>query len=369
MPLKADQRAMLQLLLERGQSYDDLASVLGVDGDEVRERARAALRELGGADPDADVALTDYLLGQADPIGRADVVRHIQSDPETAALAEKIANQLQLLAPDAELPDIPRAKGAKVAKAERRKPDAVTGDADRTRGASPYPLAGAGSTARTWWQERRAASIAILAAFVALVVVGVLAIAGVIGGGDGGSSGEDTAPLLGYPLAPLEVKDGEIKGALPVDQIGLTVLSRSQFVDLALSNNEELSPALTSALQQGQPVIDYQGTSVLRGDLADASSDKKALALDLEPAEGSTASGGLVVRAEDEQPVIDLSLKGLDPAPEGQTYVLWAILPEGTELPPASETPPSQGGALPGQGGGTGGGGGAGGGGGGGGGG
>ena len=113
MPLKADQRAMLQLLLERGQSYDDLASVLGVSSDEVRDRAREALRDLGGADPDAEVGLTDYLLGQADPIGRADAVRHIQSDPDTAALAEKIAAQLQLLAPDADLPELPRAKGAK----------------------------------------------------------------------------------------------------------------------------------------------------------------------------------------------------------------------------------------------------------------
>ena len=46
--------------------------------DEVRSRARSALREIGGADPDAQVGLSDYLLGQADPIGRADAVRHLQ---------------------------------------------------------------------------------------------------------------------------------------------------------------------------------------------------------------------------------------------------------------------------------------------------
>ena len=43
---------MLQLLLERGQSYDDLASILGVGSDEVRTRARTALTDLAGADPD-----------------------------------------------------------------------------------------------------------------------------------------------------------------------------------------------------------------------------------------------------------------------------------------------------------------------------
>src|SRR5918998_1289357 len=132
MPLKADQRAMLQLLLERGQSYDDLASVLGVSSDEVRERARDALQDLGGADPDAEVGLTDYLLGQADPIGRADAVRHIQSDPDTAALAARIAAQLQLIAPDADLPDLPRAKGAKVSRVER--PPRETAPAGATAG-------------------------------------------------------------------------------------------------------------------------------------------------------------------------------------------------------------------------------------------
>ena len=40
MPLSADQQAMLQLLLERGQSYADLASLLGVGEAEVRARAR-----------------------------------------------------------------------------------------------------------------------------------------------------------------------------------------------------------------------------------------------------------------------------------------------------------------------------------------
>ena len=361
MPLKADQRAMLQLLLERGQSYDDLASVLGVSSDEVRDRARGALRELGGADPDAEVGLTDYLLGQADPIGRADAVRHIQSDPETAALAEKIAAQLQLLAPEAELPDLPRAKGARGARtaaAERPRKAPASKDPSESR------FAGLSSTAGRWWTERRAQSIALLVAIAAILVVGILALTGAFGGGDDESSTADDAPaLLGYPLAPLEVnKDGDIKGALPVDQLGLTVLSRSQFVDLALSSNDDLSPALTTALQQGQPVIDYQGTSVLRGDLSEASADKKALAVDLAPADSSTdASGSAVVRAEGDQPVIDLSIEGLDPAPEGQTYVLWAILPEGTELPPPSETPAPPGGAVPGQGGGGAGGGGGGG--------
>src|SRR5215210_6314847 len=104
MPLPGDQRALLQLLCERGQSYEDIAGLLGGTPAEVRERARAALTELGGGDPDSEVGLTDYLLGQADPIGRADAVRHLQADPEALDLASRIETSLRLIAPAAKLP-------------------------------------------------------------------------------------------------------------------------------------------------------------------------------------------------------------------------------------------------------------------------
>src|SRR5436190_18744878 len=107
MALAADQKAMLQLLLERGQSYADIAEVLGGDEATVRERARAALTELGGADPDRNVGLTDYLLGQADPIGRADAVRHLRDDPEDHQLAAELCETLRTMYPAAELPRLP----------------------------------------------------------------------------------------------------------------------------------------------------------------------------------------------------------------------------------------------------------------------
>jgi Sigma-70, region 4 len=115
--LTDEQRAMLQLLLEGGQSYEDIGSLLGITPEEVRSRARAALTEIGGADPDAQVPISDYLLGHADPIGRADAVRHLQSDPEANALAERLVAQLRLLAPKAQLPEIPPARGGRRAAA------------------------------------------------------------------------------------------------------------------------------------------------------------------------------------------------------------------------------------------------------------
>ncbi len=109
---------MLQLLLERDQSYEDIASLLGGSRDDVRRRARAALEELGGQDPDREVGLTDYILGQADPIGRADAARHLQSDPESLALAEELSTKLRLIAPAG---DAPRPAAAQASPGRRRR--------------------------------------------------------------------------------------------------------------------------------------------------------------------------------------------------------------------------------------------------------
>ena len=107
MAITADQRATLQLLLERGQSYGDLAGLLGQDEAEVRARARAALTELGGADPDRNVGLTDYLLGQADPIGRADASATCARTRPTTASPTELAESLRAMYPAADLPRLP----------------------------------------------------------------------------------------------------------------------------------------------------------------------------------------------------------------------------------------------------------------------
>jgi hypothetical protein len=111
MALRGDQRALLQLICERGQSYEDISGLLGGTVEDARRQAREALTELGGADPDAEVGLTDYLLGQADPIGRADAVRYLQGDPEALELATTIEDKLRLIAPGADLPKLPEPRG------------------------------------------------------------------------------------------------------------------------------------------------------------------------------------------------------------------------------------------------------------------
>jgi hypothetical protein len=166
MAISPDQQAMLRLLLERGQGYSDLATLLAVDEAEVRARARAALTALGDADPDRNVGLTDYLLGQADPIGRADASRHLRDDPADHALATTIVERLRELFPEADLPRLP---------GEPRQPRLKRRPAEGERARTP--LAGlSGSQARV---------LVIGGSAGLLLIVIVLALTGAFSGDDG----------------------------------------------------------------------------------------------------------------------------------------------------------------------------------------
>ena len=98
-----DQRATLQLLLERGQSYADLAALLGQDEADVRARARAALTELGGADPDrtsgSPTTCSARPIRSAAPTPRATCA---STRPTTSC--NGLAERLRLMFPTAELP-------------------------------------------------------------------------------------------------------------------------------------------------------------------------------------------------------------------------------------------------------------------------
>jgi hypothetical protein len=196
--LTDEQRAMLQLLLEGGQGYDDIGSLLGIGPDEVRSRARSALGEIGGADPDGEVGLSDYLLGQADPIGRADAVRLLQSDPEANALAQRLVQNLRLLAPKAPLPEIPEARGGRRAAAPPAPPPPPPpASAPPTQPLPPAgqvpPGPGFASRAAGFFSglgsltgRRRTQVVVGTAAAIALVIV--IIVVATSGGGGGGSS-------------------------------------------------------------------------------------------------------------------------------------------------------------------------------------
>src|SRR5918999_1538206 len=211
MPLAQDQRAMLQLLLERGQSYEDIASLLGGSRDDVRRRARAALEEL--------------------------------------------STKLRLIAPDGTLPDLPqpRRRGRGAAPVARDGGPAAARGPEAEGAAEPRsPLAGL--------SPRQSRLFAAIGAGSLILLFAVLAIAGVFGGGD------------------------------------------------------EETPTTTAG-----------GTDVPSEDITTVT---------LRPQGGGDASGqarfGI---ANETQPFVEFRLAGLEPAPEGQTYVIWFLLEDDRGYP------------------------------------
>ena len=329
MALQPDDRALLQLVCERGQSYDDLANLLGIPRDQVREKARAALGELGGRDPDAEVGLTDYLLGQADPIGRADAVRYLQGDEDALALAEKIETELRAIAPGANLPRLPEPRG-------RRRRAAIPGRGE----ADLQPAAAASASTRDDDEDSRPARdprqtrmIAAIAGVGLILLFGILAIAGVFGGdessepSDAAAAAEeqrDITPVTldasdgsgvagraefgvtnetlyvdlslngldprpskgsvyalwlmlpneggapaGYPvtlLAPTENGSIQDRYAIPTS-VAVVVGSRAQSVVVSESPAKELGKVIDQAVETGAPLIPFSGTELAAGDI------------------------------------------------------------------------------------------------------
>lgn len=107
--LPGDQRAVLQLVLGRGRSYDDIARLLSIDPTAVRGRALAALEALGpqtGLDPEARAQISDYLLGQL-PDDEVDTARErLATSPGERAWARVLSSELAPLA-SGPLPEIP----------------------------------------------------------------------------------------------------------------------------------------------------------------------------------------------------------------------------------------------------------------------
>jgi hypothetical protein len=280
--LTADQRALLQLLLERGQSYGDLAGLLGTDEGDVRGRARAALSELGGVDPDRNVGLSDWLLGQADPIGRADVVRHLKQDSEDHALAQRLLESLSEIAPQAELPRLP---GEPRSGGFLRRPAPAAAEP----AAAPGPVDEAdGRRGVAALSRRQTRLIAILATAAVILLIVVLAIAGVFSGG--GDTGSTTSAA-------------------------------------SATSSSTTSPTTTAT--------DCSGSvqSIARVPLKPIGG-------------GDAAGLATVGIANQNVPCLDLQLRNLEPPPNGQTYIVWFLFSADKGYPLAPLLPVSQSGSY-----------------------
>src|SRR5919197_6346611 len=112
--LDASQRAVVQLVLKQGKSYEEIADLLDLDPDAVRGRAHAALDALGpttaGLTASRRAEVADYLLGQQSPSAREATREHLARSAAARAWARSVAGELRPLA-GGDLPEIPDAAG------------------------------------------------------------------------------------------------------------------------------------------------------------------------------------------------------------------------------------------------------------------
>src|SRR5437868_3078830 len=107
--LPPDQKAVLQLVLQRSRSYGEIAQLLKLDTGAVRERAVSALESLGpGTRVDAErrAEISDYLLGQLPEAAAARARSRIAASAGERAWARVVASELAPLA-SGPLPEIP----------------------------------------------------------------------------------------------------------------------------------------------------------------------------------------------------------------------------------------------------------------------
>src|SRR5436305_11730982 len=128
--LPPDQRAVLELVLRRGRTYDEIAQLLSIDRAGVRERALSALDSLG---PEADVPaerralITDYLLGALPPRVTEQVRNRLGQSAAERAWARVIAAELEPIA-SRPLPEIPSGAPASPRISEPLPPPVVAED-------------------------------------------------------------------------------------------------------------------------------------------------------------------------------------------------------------------------------------------------
>ncbi len=238
MPLNAlppDQRAVVQLVLQRERSYAQIAELLSISEDAVRARAHSGLAALA---PDVELPadklaqIADFLLGQQNGKPRQATRRLLRSSNGAREWAETVRAQLEDVGALPELPAKPDAKAAAApAAVVTEEPPAAAVEeppapepepeapAPRPRPLrdKPRTVSGAGPAAPGSGGVAAASSRvggAVLIGLAVLAIVVVVLVLFVFDGDDKKSSGGNAAatPTATASATPAQVGEIQLKG-------------------------------------------------------------------------------------------------------------------------------------------------------------
>jgi hypothetical protein len=190
--LSDEQRAIVELVVQQGKSYDELSDMLGIPEARVRERAREALVQLApvsvrGVEEDWRGQLADYVLGQQAGPEVTATRGHLRRSEAARSWTRSLLDSLEQLYPNGDLPAIPEGeRGSR--RAAATPPSAGGGDAPARGPLGPSALGAV---------QRRRVLAGVAAAVVVLVAVLLWPI-GLLTGDDsdkGGSKADASTPV------------------------------------------------------------------------------------------------------------------------------------------------------------------------------
>ncbi len=217
--LAADQRAIIEIVLRQGRSYDQIGDMLGLPPTRVRELARDALGELAPytaefVDPQWRGQLADYVLGQQTGPESQATRGHLRRSEPARIWAYSLLDALDDFYADGDRPEIPVGEAGGKSRSRERAP-VSNGEAPtsplaaaprRSRGGT-----GAGSSetlspaARSALMRRRVLAGVGLVALVALLIFGATQLFG----GDDSKDKKTSTTASGTTSTPTQGTQGQ----------------------------------------------------------------------------------------------------------------------------------------------------------------
>ncbi len=217
--LSPEKRAIVELVLQQGKTYPELADMLGMPESRVRELARDALVELApvsvrSVEEDWRGQLADYVLGQQSGPEATATKGHLRRSEAARSWARSLLDSLEQLYVNGSVPAIPEGERGRAAKRPAAGPGApAEAGGERTspaRGrATPDPV-----------MRRRLLAGAAAAALVLLVLL-VWPVGLLTGNDDDGGSGGENQPAAQTGGQDQQAANGQPAGvAVVVDRAG-----------------------------------------------------------------------------------------------------------------------------------------------------
>jgi len=130
--LSPEQRAIVELVLRQGKTYNELADMLNLPEGRVRELARDALVELApvsvrGVEEDWRAQLADYVLGQQSGPEATATKGHLRRSEAARSWARSLLDSLEQFYENGSVPAIPEGERGRRAAAAPREPRRAAG--------------------------------------------------------------------------------------------------------------------------------------------------------------------------------------------------------------------------------------------------